>query len=155
MSHIRLAPEDISDHAPALLNLQHAVYAVGAALIRDDRIPALHETVEDLVTGQLHWVVDTEDDEIVGALGYDESGGVIEIDRLIVDPSQHRRGIGRRLVIQVLTPGRSATVSTGRDNHSARRLSETAGFTHLKDREVLPGLVVSDYALQSSTRVMR
>ena len=151
MSHTRLAPQDVSPHAAALLQLQHAAYAVEAALIQDDRIPALQETVDDLLAAQLHWVVDAQDGTIVGAIGYVANNGVIEIDRLIVDPGRHRQGIGRRLVMQVLEDGRSAIVSTGRDNGPARRLYEKAGFTHLADREVIPGLVVSDYALAATT----
>lgn len=151
MSHIRLAPQDVSPHVAALLQLQRAAYAVEAALIQDDRIPGLRETAEELIAARLHWIVDVQDGEIIGAIGYVRSDDVIEIDRLIVDPGRHRQGIGRRLVMQVLEGGRRAVVSTGRDNGPARRLYETVGFTHLVDREVVPGLVVSDYALAAST----
>ncbi|MFF1571808.1 GNAT family N-acetyltransferase [Leifsonia sp. NPDC058292] len=44
-----------------------------------------------------------ENGEIVGALGYTVDGGVADIDRLVVDPAYHRRGIGARLVRSALT----------------------------------------------------
>ncbi|WP_350353315.1 GNAT family N-acetyltransferase [Microbacterium sp. A8/3-1] len=106
------------------------------------------------MAAQLHWLIEVEAEQIVGALGYDTSDGVAVIDRLVVDPGHHRRGTGRRLVMRFLTEGDGggAIVSTGRENGPARWLYETAGFIHVADREVLPGLVVSDYATASVTK---
>jgi GNAT superfamily N-acetyltransferase len=146
----QFAPQDVSSHAAVLLRLQRAAYAVEAALINDDRIPTLHETEEDLVAAGLHWLVEIDGQEIVGALGYTKNSAVTDIDRLIVDPRRHRRGIGRRLVGRIIELSQEITVSTGRDNAPARQLYETAGFTHVADREVLPGLIVSDYAIAST-----
>ena len=71
----------------------------------------------------------------------------VDIDRLVVRPDAHRRGVGSALVRDVLgrAAGRRTTVSTGRGNEPARRLYERLGFTHAGDDEVLAGLWVSRY----------
>jgi GNAT superfamily N-acetyltransferase len=140
----------VRDVAADLVRVQRAAYLVEAALIGDDRIPALHETEDDLVAARLHWLLHMEDGEIVGALGYTVDRGVADIDRLVVDPAYHRRGIGAKLVRRALTVAPRLVVSTGRDNAPARRLYEGAGFTHREDRDVLPGLTVSDYTFEKA-----
>lgn len=152
MTLVELSPGDVVASADALVRLQRAAYAVEAALIRDERIPGLCETEAELVARGLDWVVDLDEGRIVGALGYmvaNEAVGdpTVDIDRLIVDPAHHRRGIGRRLVSAVMGLAPVSTVSTGRDNLPARHLYEGLGYRHRGDREVLPGLSVSDYIL--------
>ncbi len=133
--------------AARLLDVQHAAYAVEARLIGDDRIPALAEDLAALVAADLDWLVATGDDgTVLGALGSRDTGDVVEIDRLVVDPAAARRGTGRALVAAALAgaAGRRVTVSTGRDNLPARRLYAQAGFRETGERQVLPGLWVVD-----------
>lgn len=140
-----VAPEEFEPLATAVLRLQRRAYAVEAALIGDDRIPALHESLVDLLAADLHWVLAFDGDRIVAALGYAMPGESVMIDRLVVDPDHHRRGIGARLVRGVLDLRPEVQVSTGRDNHPARALYSSLGFVHERDREVVHGLWVSDY----------
>lgn len=135
-----------------LLRLQRAAYAVEAALLGDDRIPALHEDENDLVAAGLDWLVELEGDEIVGALGYLMEDDTMDLDRLIVDPAHHRRGIGTRLVQRAQATASRIVVSTGRDNHPARALYARLGFVRGGDREVLPGLWISTYVLDGPGR---
>ncbi|MDR6175508.1 ribosomal protein S18 acetylase RimI-like enzyme [Nocardioides zeae] len=133
--------------AAALLRLQRASYAVEAVLIGDDRIPPLHEDQDALVAADLRWWGERDDGRIVGAIGVrDDGGGEADLDRLVVDPAWFRRGIGGRLVRHLQAQHRRVVVSTGRSNAPARLLYGRAGFAHRGDREVLPGLWVSDYA---------
>lgn len=145
-----LQPYEVPPFAAQLLKLQHDAYAVEAALIGDDRIPPLHETESDLIAAGLHWLLQLDDGRIVGAVGYSVTDDELDIDRLIVHPGHHRRGIGRRLVEQALTLAPRASVSTGRSNTPARHLYERLGFRHDGDRQVLPGLVVSEYSYASA-----
>ena len=145
MTEVQLLPDDVSLYAHDLTHLQRAAFAVEAVLIQDDRIPPLWETADDLVQARLHWYVTVEDERIIGAVGYRVDDGLVDIDRLIVHPDHHRRGIGRSLVLHTIAAAREAVVSTGRDNAPARRLYEEVGFVHVADREVAPGLIVSDY----------
>ena len=135
------------EFARALLQVQHAAYAVEAALIQDDRIPPLHEDLDDLRQVSLLWLSALVGATLVGAVGWTEEAGEVDIDRLVVAPPAHRRGVGSALVRAVLqrAGGRRTVVSTGRDNLPARSLYERLGFTWARDQEVVPGLWVARY----------
>ncbi|WP_327089745.1 GNAT family N-acetyltransferase [Nonomuraea sp. NBC_01738] len=133
-----------------LLDLQHASYAIEAELIGDDRIPPLQENLEGLLAaGELRWLgaFDAED-RLVGAVAWEETAELVDLNRLVVDPAALRQGIGLALVKEVLARAgeRRVEVSTGRDNAPARRLYERLGFTGLGDVEVIPGLWITSYA---------
>lgn len=138
-----LAAED-DGLAQQLLAVQRAAYRVEARLIGDDRIPPLHETVQDVQVAELRWTGWFDDGRLGGAVAVPvaDEGGDVVIDRLVVDPALHRRGIGAALVAAVLTEagGRRVSVSTGRANTPARELYLRAGFRPEGDAEVLPGL---------------
>ncbi|WP_172979614.1 GNAT family N-acetyltransferase [Agromyces agglutinans] len=144
-----LRAEEVAGLAPDLLELQRHAYRVEAALIGDDRIPPLHESVQDLVSAQLHWVVTFDGDRIAGALGYAVEGGAVDIDRLMIDPKYHRKGLGSSLVTEVMSLEARTIVATGRENAPARALYEALGFTHDADIEPVAGLWVSQYSRHS------
>lgn len=140
----------IKDISPdqLLLDLQHAAYAVEAELIGDDRIPPLRETLDELREQPLTWLGAINDEGVlVGAVAWEETPELVDINRLIVDPGAHRQGIGRTLVKEVLgrADERRVVVSTGRDNVPARTLYERLGFATTGDVEVIPGLWITSY----------
>lgn len=154
--HVReLTKAEVVAAGEELLRLQRAAYAREAALLGDDRIPPLHEDLSALLAQPLRWLAALDGSAAVGALGFtgdpEDSGAEADIDRLIVDPAHHRRGIGVALVRAVLDLSDTATVSTGRDNVPARALYAGLGFAHTGDREVLPGLWVSSFAWTRSS----
>jgi GNAT superfamily N-acetyltransferase len=142
-----VTPADDRELARALLRVQHAAYAVEAGLIRDDRIPPLHEDLDDLRNAPLRWLAAFAGDALVGAVAWTEDRAGVDIDRLVVAPGVHRQGVGSALVRAVLrrAAGRRVTVSTGRENMPARRLYERLGFTCAGADEVMPGLWISRY----------
>jgi ribosomal protein S18 acetylase RimI-like enzyme len=146
---------DISPHddplGQELLDLQHAAYAVEAALIGDDRIPPLHETLAQLRGEPLRWLGAFDGDRLAGAVAWAQTPGEVDLDRLVVHPGAHRRGVGRALVTEVMSraAGRRIVVSTGRDNLPARALYERLGFVPRGEREVIPGLWIASYAFPS------
>ncbi|MDZ7933059.1 MAG: GNAT family N-acetyltransferase [Rhodococcus sp. (in: high G+C Gram-positive bacteria)] len=142
---VRVDPAADRPLAEHILEVQKASYAVEARLIGDDRIPLLHESMDDLCAAQVHWLLAREGDEILGAATWFEA----EIDRLVVAPHAHRRGIGRALVDAMLESivAQRVHVATGRDNSPARRLYESFGFVHTEDKQVLPGLWLARYEL--------
>lgn len=134
---------------PRLLAVQHAAYAIEAKIIGDDRIPPLSETLEELRAQPLRWAGAFDEGELlVGAVAWEETVDEVDINRLVVDPGAHRRGVGRALVEEVMSraDGRRIVVSTGRDNAPARRLYERLGFAGLDEVEVIPGLWIANYA---------
>ncbi|MDI9893473.1 MULTISPECIES: GNAT family N-acetyltransferase [Nocardiaceae] len=142
---VRVDPVADRPLAGQILAVQKSSYAVEARLIGDDRIPLLHESVNDLCAAQVHWLVACADDEILGAAAWSGS----EIDRLVVSPHAHRQGIGRALVEVMIDSivGQRIQVATGRDNAPARRLYESLGFVHTENQQVLPGLWLARYEL--------
>jgi ribosomal protein S18 acetylase RimI-like enzyme len=142
-----ISPATDENLARALLSVQHAAYAVEAALIRDDRIPPLHEDLDGLRDAQLQWIGAFIAGELVGAVAWAEQVDELDIDRLVVDPRAHRRGIGLALVHELLTRAgnRRTSVATGRDNAPADALYKRLGFLRVDDQEVLPGLWVARY----------
>ena len=143
--------------ASRLLALQREAYAAEAALIRDDRIPGLHETLEELRGADLTWLAVLDDRGApLAALAARQTGRLIDIDRLVVAPSAARQGYGSHLVATVLAQaagaGYEVVVATGRDNLPARRLYEQLGFRHTGDEEPVPGLWVASYRWQHRAR---
>lgn len=151
LEQISELPADLAaDDAHQLVRVQRRSYAVEAALIGDDRIPQLRETVPELHSAGLSWWVIRDDASvIVGALAYRTVAGTLDIERLVVDPIAHRQGIATRLVRRALRAAAHVTVSTGALNLPARTLYEGVGFVHCGDREVLAGLWLSDYRYAS------
>jgi len=142
----RLTPEEVRAHAPQLLDLQHKAYAVEAELIGDHRIPPLHEAESDLLSSGLEWIASFDDDQqIAGAVGYAIDHDLVDLDRLMISPAHHRKGLGTALVIEVMSLAPITVVATGRDNTPARALYESLGFVHQSDFEPVPGLWVSRY----------
>ncbi len=96
----------------------------------------------------LSWLAAFVDDRLVGAIAWAESVDEIDVDRLMVAPSAHRRGVALALAREVLRRSgtRWTVVSTGRDNSPATALYERLGFSRVDDREVLPGLWVTRLA---------
>ncbi|WP_431726982.1 GNAT family N-acetyltransferase [Verrucosispora sp. TAA-831] len=139
--------------ARTLLSIQHAAYAVEASLIGDDRIPPLHETLDALRTAPLRWLGAHHDGRLVGAVAWSENPTERDIDRLVVDPTAHRRGTGTALVRTLLASAgdRRTVVATGAANLPARRLYERLDFRLIGEREVIPGLRIAEYAHEPAT----
>ncbi len=102
MRVLQVAPCANPELARTLLEIQQAAYALEATLIDDDRIPALHEDAEDLRSAPLLWLAASIDGRLVGALAWSENDAELDIDRLVVTPDMHRRGVGSALVREVL-----------------------------------------------------
>jgi ribosomal protein S18 acetylase RimI-like enzyme len=146
--------------AERLLAVQHAAYAVEAAIIGDDGIPPLHETLPELVAAGLTWRAVLDDGgSPLAAVATTQDEHLVDVDRLVVAPQAARQGLGRALVTAVLrdaaAAGQEVTVQTGRDNLPARRLYERFGFTHVTDVEPEPGLWVSSYRWRQRRAVTR
>ena len=127
-----------------MVELQRAAYAVEAELIGFDGIPPLHDSAADVRGFDLVWLGAFEGETLVGGLGYVDNPGLRDIDRLFVDPSEARRGIGRALVTAALGAGQ-VQVSTGTGNGPARHLYESLGFEETGVRPIAPGVTVTRF----------
>jgi ribosomal protein S18 acetylase RimI-like enzyme len=130
-----------------VLALQRESYAIEAELIGDERIPQLTETLEELRAARLDWLAVTDGDRLVGAVAWMAlPEGTVDIHRLIVSPGAFRRGVATALLdgVDALYPGRHILVSTGRANLPAVTLYLGRGFAIVREREVIPGLWITD-----------
>lgn len=133
--------------AAKLLALQREAYAVEAELIGDDRLPPLQEDREALAAPRVQWCTAWEGVDLLGAVSWHEHDDHIDIDRVMVSPSDHRRGIASALLGHVRDDahGRDLVVSTGRDNAPAVTLYLKHGFTAVEDEEVPPGIWITRF----------
>ena len=135
---------DLADETTArdVLALQRDAYAVEAALIGLDGIPALTETLDELRCAPEDWLGVADDDGLTGAVSWRElDDGTVDIHRLVVDPGAFRRGVATALLDALEARERNAThwtVGTGAANAPARALYERRGFTATEER-VVPG----------------
>jgi ribosomal protein S18 acetylase RimI-like enzyme len=128
-----------------VLGLQHRAYAIEAQLIGDDRIPPLHEDIDELRAKPLVWAFATSDDTIVGAIAWTRSVTELDIDRLMVDVAVARQGIATELVrAAIATAGpHTVRVTTGSDNVPAIALYRKLGFVRVGEHVVLDGLRIT------------
>ena len=79
----------------------------------------LSETPAQLVAAGLEWHVILSDGAVISAVATSRAaGGLFDIERLVVDPAHHRRGLGRTLLGSVIEE--AAVVVTGRAKAPAR-----------------------------------
>lgn len=132
-------------HAARIVEIQRAAYAVEARLIGFDGIPQLAETAADVAArGDLTWLGAAVDGRLAGVLAFAVEDGVLDIDRLAVDPAFARRGLGRRLVRSVPTD-RPTIVSTGSANDPAVALYLGEGFAETGRTEIAPGVFTTQF----------
>lgn len=147
----------VVDHRDAsiagrLLQIQHRAYSVEAELIGFDRIPPLVESLEQLQSAELTVLAAVDGDDMVALLGYRRSDGVIDIDRLAVDPAHFRQGLGRMLLehLRARHSDEPLVVSTGAANLPAVALYERAGYTRLADHVTEGSLRIANFRLSGS-----
>jgi ribosomal protein S18 acetylase RimI-like enzyme len=149
---------DLADEAVArsVLTLQRDSYAVEAALIGSDGIPALTETLDGLRAAGETWLGHSDEDGLTGAVSWRElPDGTVDIHRLVVAPRAFRQGVATALLdaLDLRYPDRPMVVSTGRENAPACELYRRRGFALLREREVVPGLWIAELGRPASGRI--
>ena len=125
-----------------MLAVQHAAYAIEAALIGYPQLPPAHETLASLQgCGEEVWLCEA-DGALLGAVGLEASPDEVLIARLFVAPLAFRRGVGAALVRRALevAGARRVRVGTGARNAPALALYEGLGFRRLDAGEPAPGV---------------
>lgn len=129
--------------AQLVLSLQIPAYQLEANLIGFQGIPALLDTVDDLMNNKENFIGFYKDDELLGVLSYEETDELVDICRLVVSPASFRKGIGNQLVNHVLEEvrgSREVIVSTGLENVPAVTLYKKFGFQQERLVEIVPGV---------------
>jgi ribosomal protein S18 acetylase RimI-like enzyme len=132
-----------------VLALQREAYAVEAALIGSDGIPALTETLEQLRAAGETWLGVFDAAGLCGAVAWQQlDDDTIHICRLIVAPRAFRGGVATALLDELdrRFPANPMIVSTGSANEPALTLYRRRGFQPVRQREAAPGLLVTELA---------
>jgi predicted N-acetyltransferase YhbS len=89
--------------AGELLTLQRAAFVTEAQLYGDPRLPALVETIEELLAAVQRGpaLVARSGSRVVGSVRTRIEGGVLHVGRLVVAPDQQGQGIGAALLTAV------------------------------------------------------
>ncbi len=149
----RLVLSQDEDVARAVLVLQRDAYAVEAALIGSDGIPALTETLEELRCAGEEWLGSFDALGLSGAVAWRPlRDGTVDICRLVVAPRALRRGVATALLDELdrLFPTNAMIVSTGSGNAPALALYRRRGFIPVRQRDAAPGLQVTELARQAA-----
>jgi GNAT superfamily N-acetyltransferase len=126
----------------ALLAVQHAAFEVEAAFVGSREIPPLREDVVALAAFRGRWVLAWDGVDLLGAAAWHELPEQVEIDRVMVHPAAHRRGVASALLARVVDAAgrRDLVVTTGRDNPPGIAMYAKHGFVAEQDLQVRPGL---------------
>ena len=130
--------------AGELLTLQRAAYATEAQIYREPFLPALTQSLDELVDEleQSTALKATLGDRIVGAIRAHGEGDVLHIGRITVAPDQQGRGIGSALLAAVedqAGPGiRRFTLFTGHLSEANIRLYERKGYVRSREEALTP-----------------
>lgn len=137
------SPDPAADpfFAAALLDLQRTAFEIEARFMGTRDIPPLNQDRDGLTGFRGSWVVAWDSTTLLGAAAW-RVADVVEIEKVMVHPSAHRRGVASALMSQVIdrAGGRDIVVTTGRDNPPGIAMYTKHGFVREDDLEVAPGV---------------
>ena len=136
------------DDGGELLTLQRAAFVTEAQLYDDPRLPALVETLPELLAAVQRGPALTARDggRLVGSVRARVAEGVLHVGRLVVAPDQQGRGIGRALLAEVERVAGpdvpTAALFTGHRSTGNLRLYARAGYVEQRRERVDDGLAL-------------
>ncbi|WP_262851457.1 GNAT family N-acetyltransferase [Mumia quercus] len=149
MDDLEIMPVEVADEDAAreVLTVQRAAYAIEAELIGFPDLPMLHETLDELRASKESFLGAYAGGRLVGVVSWDVlEDGTVDVFRLVVDPAAHRRGVASLLLesLAAWEPTTRTIVSTGSANAPALALYARHGFVRVAEREVAPGVRLTD-----------
>jgi GNAT superfamily N-acetyltransferase len=139
--------------AEQIVEVQQAGYRVEAELTGYDGMPGLHQDAAAVMALPITILGARDGDRLVGILGYERHGDLVDVDRLAVHPDHFRRGIGGALLQALDTheaDARRFEVMTSTGNTPATSLYLRAGYV-IVNRDDSGNVPVSHFARTRST----
>jgi tRNA (guanine37-N1)-methyltransferase len=138
-------PASKSD-AGEILTLQRACWVQEAMANHTLAIPALHESLDDVLASLAHWntYVVRDGDRLIGSVRGRLIDGEFEVGRLMVAPDLQGLGLGRLLLEHILRSGPAGVpfvLSTGALSVDNQRMYRSAGFEISGPQGDDPGVV--------------
>ena len=129
-----------------LLTLQRACWVQEALANNTLRIPALHETFEDVSASLAEWQTYgmRDNGRLIGSVRGRLVDGEYEVGRLMVAPDLQGRGLGRVMLEFILRAGPAGTpfvLATGLLSGDNQRMYRAAGFEISGPQDADPGVV--------------
>jgi ribosomal protein S18 acetylase RimI-like enzyme len=134
--------------AEQIVEVQQAGYRVEAELTGYDGMPGLTQEPSDVMALDLTMLGAQDDTGLLGILGYQRHGVLVDVDRLAVHPSQFRRGIGTGLLAELHArevDARRIELMTSTGNTPAISLYLRMGYV-IVDRDDTGPVPVSHFA---------
>jgi GNAT superfamily N-acetyltransferase len=127
--------------------LQHAAYAIEAQIIGYTNLPPLMDTITSLQASKETFYSMQEDGDLLAVIAVEAQSRELTISRVMVHPTHHRRGLGRRLLrfIEATYPHvEKVLVATGSLNLPALRLYDSEGYVPQRQWQAAPGLMLTE-----------
>lgn len=137
--------------AKEIQKIQQAAYRIEAELMGFYEIPQLHETVHEIQCSAETFFGYSKE-RLLGVISCRVEEGIVDIHRLVVDPAQFRKGIGKQLIDYLLEHfrGYEFRVTTGTANKPAIALYKAYGFQEQRLIEVAPRIYCTQFSLSNS-----
>ncbi len=117
-------------------------YVVEAGLVGVDDFPPLRRKASHIQSSGNQFVGERIAGDLAAVLEYNESGGDLSIDSLVVHPDFFRRGLARQLMQTILASSscRIAYVDTAAANSPALALYRKLGFADVRRWNTADGI---------------
>ena len=147
---------NISDKnlAQAVFSLQKKAYQIEADLIDCDVIPPLTESLGDLMSCGEEFIGFFTEGDLLGAVSYKLTEKLVDIHRVMVDPSHFREGIARKLLLyleELHGRNREMIVSTEVGNKPACELYGALNFVKVGEELVGNGIALARFRKMPGT----
>lgn len=130
---------ELSD-LPEILKLQYLAYQSEADLFGTRDIPPLKQTLEEVVVeyeqGVILKILDKE--KIIGSVRVKQDNDSVYIGKLMVHPEYRRRGLGKRLLLEIekIYPNKRYELFTSTISLSNIRLYEGVGYKTFHTKKI-------------------
>ena len=127
-----------------IFQIQMLAYQIEAGILEVETLPPLQESIGGFISSKVDILIYLVDDSPLGAIFLEREKDSIAINKLVVDPKQFRKGIGRELVTHAIGRylGLKFKVSTGKKNSPAINLYNSLGFKIVNEQVVEDSLIL-------------
>lgn len=130
--------------AGRIVEIQKCSYQIEADLIQAESLPPLKDTVTTIQESDEEFLGYQEREVLAGFLAYEQTGDIVTITRLAIDPAYFRKKFASRLLDWFIEKERGPwQVMTGSENTPAISLYQKYGFEIVSQIETKEGILLA------------